>query len=57
MQSINNTNGEAPENWPRDFDIRAHYAEQQELLTPDAYQSVDAAVERDTPLQGNHKND
>ncbi|WP_282348217.1 hypothetical protein [Pseudomonas sp. PS01301] len=57
MHNINNANGEASENWPRDFDIRADYAEQQELLAHDACQSVDIAVQHDTPLQGDRLND
>lgn len=57
MHNINNANGEASENWPRDFDIRADYAEQQELLAHDARQSVDIAVQHDTPLQGDRLND
>lgn len=52
MHTINNANGEAYENWPRDFDMRADYAEQQELLTHEASQSANIAVRHDTPLQG-----
>ncbi|MCQ9426810.1 hypothetical protein NRB16_25150 [Pseudomonas sp. LJDD11] len=57
MQSTNNAKGEATENWPRDFDIRAQYAEQQELQIDDVSPTVAVTVQQDTPLQGNHKND
>jgi hypothetical protein len=54
-QSIVNT--QEHEAWPRGFDIRAQYAEQQELLTAEFSEMVDIAPPRDIPLQGKDKND
>lgn len=45
------------ESWPRDFDIRVQYAEQQELLIAPFPPMVDIAPQRDIPLQGKDKND
>ncbi|TWH76875.1 hypothetical protein LX59_00920 [Azomonas agilis] len=37
MSSVTQTQAEQPIDWPRDFDIRACYAEQQELLPEDRH--------------------
>lgn len=43
------------ESWPRDFDIRVQFAEQQELLIALFPPTVDIAPPRDIPLQGKDK--
>lgn len=57
MRNPITVNTQEPEAWPRDFDIRAQYAEQQELLTTERPSTVDIAAQRDIPLQGKDKND
>jgi hypothetical protein len=57
MQNQSNVSEEAPLAWPRDFDFRAQYAEQQELLAAAPSPTIDIAAKLDIPLQGNHQND
>lgn len=57
MQKITPIEDEANESWPRDFDIRVQYAEQQELLSHDVSSTPESASERATLSQGNYTND
>jgi hypothetical protein len=57
MKNLSTANTQEHEAWPRSFDIRAEYSEQQELLTAEFSPMVDVAPQRDIPLQGKDKND
>jgi hypothetical protein len=57
MQNITPIDDEANESWPRDFDIRAQYAEQQELLNADFCSTPGSAAPRAQLSQGNYTND
>jgi len=57
MKNQSTVSTQEHEAWPRGFDIRAEYSEQQELLTAEFSPMVDDAQQRDIPLQGKDKND
>lgn len=54
MQIISPVEEQLTESWPRDFDYRAQYAEQQELICADSHPEVDSDAQRAIPLHSEY---